>query len=200
MKPRHAYRCTDCGALFGAGEQARYCPVCGEPQIELHRKNAFGSSIEHFRSDVDFSSPESVLHAADGDLSVIRFALENGADPNCATDAYSFLHLAARENDMELIRRLVEMGADVNCTNDLEETPLHWAIYNGCREAGELLYDLGADPSMRESDGLYPADMVEEMRADIDNLYDADEAERDRAVERVEAMADLVARLGFPRA
>jgi hypothetical protein len=52
---------------------------------------------------------------------------------------------------------------------------------------------------MRENDGLYPADMVEEMRADIDNLYEPDEAERERAMASVEAMADLTARLGFPR-
>jgi ankyrin repeat protein len=140
-----------------------------------------------------------VLHAGDGDLSVIRTALDRGMDPNCSTDAYSLLHLAAREGDLDLIRRLVELGAEVNCVNDQEETPLHWAVYNGCRDAVELLYDLGADPSMRDADGLYPADMVEEMRADIDNLYEPDESERERAMVSVEAMGDLTARLGFPR-
>ncbi len=148
---------------------------------------------------MDLSSPEAVLHAADGDPSVVRAALKQGIDPNSCTDAYSLLHLAVRAGDLDLIRWLVEQGAEVNCSNDLEETPLHWAVYNGHQEAVKLLYELGADPSVRDADGLYPADMVEEMRADIDNLYESDEAEQERAVVSIEGMADLVARLGFPR-
>lgn len=199
MKAHHAFHCNDCGAHFVTDTQARYCPTCGGERVELQRRVFYRSGEFEERSDIDFSSREAVLHAADGDLSVIRTALERGMGPDCAADSYSFLHLAAREGDLELIRRLVELGAEVNCSNGMEETPLHWAVYNGRREAVELLYDLGADPSMRESDGLYPADMVEEMRADIDNLYEPDESEREKAMADVEAMADLTARLGFPR-
>jgi ankyrin repeat protein len=113
--------------------------MCGTEDVELQRRVFYRNGEFAERSDIDFSSREAVLHAADGDLSVIRTALGKGHSPDCCVDSYSFLHLAARAGDLELIRRLVEWGAEVNCVNSREETPLHWAVYNGRREAVELL-------------------------------------------------------------
>lgn len=49
------------------------------------------------------------------------------------------LHYAAFEGNMEIINLLCDSGADVLAKDQLQQTPLHWAVQGGKHEACALL-------------------------------------------------------------
>ena len=55
------------------------------------------------------------------------------------------LHVAAEVNDVDIINLLIENKVDVNARNNAQQTALHLAAQNGCKEAFDTLRKLCDD-------------------------------------------------------
>jgi ankyrin repeat protein len=107
--------------------------------------------------------PPLGLAAFFGQLAVLQYLLELGADPNLsASNAMRVapLHSAVAYGDPQvacaMARLLVEGGAQVNAVQQGGWTPLHEAADNNQFETAELLLSNGADPDATNDDGLTP--------------------------------------------
>ena len=79
-------------------------------------------------------------------LSVLRFLLDKGGDPNAATlIGLTPLGAAALRGDVEAMRVLIEKGARVDTRNGAGATALMAAATNGSTSAVQLLLEKGAD-------------------------------------------------------
>ena len=102
-----------------------------------------------------------------------------------ATNKYGFtpLHLATEYGHTEVANALLEAGAEVNATITdgfgQGSTPLHVAAIKEHIDIAELLLTNGADPTVTDSNGQTPLDLVaEEGDTEIaDLLYEAGETE-----------------------
>ncbi|KAL6893648.1 hypothetical protein ACP4OV_007746 [Aristida adscensionis] len=82
-----------------------------------------------------------------GELTIARYLLDHGADPNKMDDSGSVaLHLAAKNGNEELIRLLLSRGARVDVAVS-HGTPLHIAASYGNTGAVKILLEHHADPN-----------------------------------------------------
>lgn len=113
------------------------------------------------------------LAAFFGNLSVLEWLLEQGADPNLAAQnqmAVCPIHSAAANRDMgkalTSVRLLVAYGAQVNVAQRGGWTPLHQAADHGYQELVEFLLEAGADRTLKSTDGRTPREMALEKGFD----------------------------------
>jgi ankyrin repeat protein len=109
------------------------------------------------------------------DVEVMRFLLDQGADPTINTGANitplmaaagiswaSNQDRASEEQVLEAVKLLVEkVGADVNAVNDVGETAMHAAAYRGANSVVQYLYDKGAKLDVVALDGRTPLIVAE---------------------------------------
>ncbi|QYS95163.1 Ankyrin repeat protein [Trichoderma simmonsii] len=77
--------------------------------------------------------------------------------PNCEFDDMSPLHVAAYLGLTDYMRELLERpNTNVNVINEMEETPIYWAAYNGHEEEVRLLLQHGAESNKYNATGLTP--------------------------------------------
>ena len=114
------------------------------------------------------------LRAARGaDLEVMRFLLENGADPNVMTAdkttaimiaagvGYQEGHTRGTESDaIEFIKVCMSRGGDINAVNDKGDTPLHGAAFRGADEIARFLAASGAKLDAKNKQGLTAYDFA----------------------------------------
>ena len=84
--------------------------------------------------------------AGKGELSLVKYAIENGADIHYDVDGA--LSYASKNGHFDVVKWLVENGADVRAEYDL---PVCWTSQEGHLEIVKYLIDKGAD--IRGSDG-----------------------------------------------
>lgn len=104
----------------------------------------------------DLSSPQSLSAAAfTGDVTAMKQALTDGADPN-TRDPQSGGTLLANATVMghtKVVALLLEHGADVNAKGRDGSTALHTAAFFGRPETVKFLLEKGADPTLRNNMG-----------------------------------------------
>ncbi|KAI0203574.1 ankyrin [Astrocystis sublimbata] len=92
--------------------------------------------VEH-GAVVRFGSQESPMMplteaAASGQYELVRFFLDEAADPNCTDrDGWSAIHWAAEEGHLETVRLLLDAGADFDAISSYGTSPLHCAANGG---------------------------------------------------------------------
>lgn len=93
--------------------------------------------------------------AADGDLELIRFLLDNGAAINAMnTWQQTPLTYAVSYQKIEAVRLLIEKGADVNVRGESGSTLLMKAASNGNLPIMEQLLSNGADVLAKDQNGV----------------------------------------------
>lgn len=103
---------------------------------------------------VDVSAAWLVDAIRDGNRTTALALLDDGADPNAASDdGTTALHWAVANGDAELVARLVAAGADPNVANVYGATPMAEAAVSAGTEIIEALLEAGADPDAESEDG-----------------------------------------------
>jgi ankyrin repeat protein len=96
----------------------------------------------------------TTLISAIGNIELLKFLLEQKANPNLASgNAQTPLEYAARSSNIEIVRILLEAGARTDIEAVGRDTPLHSAAANGSAEIVQLLLSKGADVNARGQGG-----------------------------------------------
>ena len=143
----------------------RHFPACQKA------KNALGMVTFLIKNGANIFEVSSmkipIAHAITrGNLDVIKLLISHGANLcHLTNNNYSTpLHYAINPNhNIEIIRFLINNGADVNAAhNNDKTTPLHVAADYFCNakmyEILRILFESGANPKLRDFDGLTPFD------------------------------------------
>ena len=145
--------------------------------VRLGRIESAGLIEEHGGESAfvgDWSDDQEDLWTAtkQGDLSLLKELLDEGADPNARNDmGITPLAWAVVVNQRPAIELLLSRGADINQTNRDDATPLHAAAFLGRVELVELLLEHGADVHTRNESGNTPLDDASQpWNQDIEGL------------------------------
>ncbi len=107
-----------------------------------------------------FSYGNTAMHlaASRGHLGILKYLLEQEADPNLRNNPGSTpLHEAVRANELEAVQILIDAGGEVNATDYNQNTPLHTALSPGAELAiAEYLLQEGAEADAKNHYGNTP--------------------------------------------
>ncbi len=133
----------------------------------MHRQTDLTKMLLSLGSDPNQVGTRGTTRLADaalkGDLEAVRALLSRGAKPNAVSQAgMQPIQDAVLGGNIEVIRELVKQGADVNArTRDEAQTPLHIAVAMDKLNAAETLLTLGADLTLKDSNGRTPIAVAE---------------------------------------
>ena len=115
-----------------------------------------------------------MLASLKGLLPVVVQLIERGADVN--KPGWAPLHYAATKGHLEVMKVLLENHAYIDAASPNGSTPLMMAAMYGTPSAVKLLLEAGADPSLKNIQGLTAIDF----------------AQRDKRLESAELIAAFV--------
>lgn len=97
-------------------------------------------------------------------------------------DGWLPLHYAARWGDLEMMYLLIKAGANINGKTKSRETALHKCGRWDRKDAAIILLNLGADPTVKNSDGNRASDMTvdPELKFLLDNYEEYQEIIKDK--------------------
>lgn len=131
-------------------------------------KSYLSKNFESLNSEV--SDGLTLLHiaAAFGQEELVAFLLDRGAlvNKNAGNTARETpLHLAVLFRDEEtaarVADRLIANGAELNAPQNGGQTALHHAVARGSKSIVETLIRAGADPMLKDQNGLSPMDLAQ---------------------------------------
>lgn len=83
------------------------------------------------------------------------------------------LHIIATWGDVESARVLIESGAEIDARGEDDFTPLLNAVEQGHLHLVALLLNMGANPLLRDKDGMTARDLADRLgRPEIKKLFD----------------------------
>jgi ankyrin repeat protein len=98
------------------------------------------------------------MAAERSEVGYVTTLLTFGADPMLGSYSdQTPLHYAASAKEPECIQQLLQAGAEVDSLTNWDQTPLHLAAaYTKDARHATLLLDAGANPNIRDRDGITP--------------------------------------------
>ncbi|KAF7250297.1 Ankyrin repeat family A protein 2 [Varanus komodoensis] len=99
--------------------------------------------------------------AAHGQIAVVEFLLQNGADPQIlGKGRESALSLACSKGYTDIIKMLLDCGVDVNEYDWNGGTPLLYAVHGNHVKCVKILLEHGADPTIETDSGYNSMDLA----------------------------------------
>ncbi|XP_059494436.1 DNA-binding protein RFXANK isoform X2 [Stegostoma tigrinum] len=118
-----------------------------------------GSSLLNIADEQGFTP--LMWAAAFGEMAVVRFLLQMGADPHTlAKERESTLSLASIQGYTDIVQLLLDHGVDVNIYDWNGGTPLLYAVHGNHVRCVEALLAKGADLTMEADSGYSPMDLA----------------------------------------
>ena len=109
--------------------------------------------------EVEYKSDMALIGAAEtGNVSLVKWILDEGADVNAMVDGYTALMLASKQGNTKTVKLLLDKGADVNAKNNDGSTALMLASKQGNTKIVELLRKAGADVNAADVELLRKAE------------------------------------------
>lgn len=134
-----------------------------DENLKINRESSFSDTkniLTNFINSKTEANGLTPLHYASfrGDVILINYLIENGADPHAkTTHGISMMHMAAKGNQPSSI---IYFNQKYNIPLDQEEcsnmNPLHLAAIHGADNAAIYLLSLGVDPNKTDKDGFTP--------------------------------------------
>jgi ankyrin repeat protein len=113
-----------------------------------------------------------MLAALNNDLELARLLIKNNADVN--KPGWTALHYAATNGHVDVIRLLLDENAYIDAASPNGTTPLMMAAHYGSPSAVKLLLESGADPMLKNDQGLTAFDFANRAsRKDSANIISA---------------------------
>ena len=110
-----------------------------------------------------------MIAALNGQIDIARKLIARDADVN--KTGWTPLHYAATHGHLDVMRLLLENYAYIDAESPNKTTPLMMAASYGTPEAVKLLLEAGADPSLKNMQGLSAIDFAQRAsRADVAEL------------------------------
>ena len=137
----------------------------------LSEKGAYKNKVTYFYGRTAMHhAAQGFLEITEGQLEVVRYFVEQGADMEKA-DRFGNtpLLIASWIGHLDVVRYLLEQGANRDKADNEGRTPLHYAAQNGGLATTKLLMAYGADLNARSNNGQLPIDVTrnEEIRQAI---------------------------------
>jgi hypothetical protein len=103
---------------------------------------------------------QTILHISDGsDMFIIKFALDNGANPDSPNlEKQTPLMVAAGNGQREVVNTLIEYKANINALDIKNRTALHYSCLYNRPDIAKILYEYGANPALKDKDDNTPVD------------------------------------------
>lgn len=156
---------------FSVNAMKKYSEEANEQLIDAIERNDLGAVKSALQNGANVNALRDggfpalmVAIEKEADFDIIKFLLENKADPNFKTVRASALILAVRNDDSDATKLLLENKADPNLKSLYGYTALMWAASNGNLNIVELLLDHGADPHAKNKDGKTAESIARERR------------------------------------
>ncbi len=99
-----------------------------------------------------------MLAALNGELAICQLLIRKNADVN--KTGWAPLHYAATNGHLDVMNLLLEENAYIDATSPNGTTPLMMAAHYGTSSAVKLLLEAGADPMLKNSQGLSAIDFA----------------------------------------
>ena len=95
-----------------------------------------------------------------GNIHLLNFLLEKGADFNINKNNFSLLHLASFNGNIQIVERLLKLGLNINSKdgNGIGRTPLIWVAEIGDLNMLRLLILNGANINLADEEGFTAMD------------------------------------------
>jgi ankyrin repeat protein len=119
--------------------------LVNSPSIKIESRNAADES-------------PLMLAALRGELPLAQVLIKKGADVN--KPGWAPLHYAATNGHVEVMKLLLEENAYIDAASPNGTTPLMMAARYGSESAVKLLLEAGADPVLKNSQGLNALDFA----------------------------------------
>ena len=92
--------------------------------------------------------------ASEGDVPMVKWLLDNGADPDILNDAKeTALHYATYNNSLDIVELLIEHGCELDYPKN---SPLIWAMRRDLQEMTHLMIKGGANLNQQDDEGDTP--------------------------------------------
>ncbi|KAJ8374579.1 hypothetical protein SKAU_G00051590 [Synaphobranchus kaupii] len=128
-------------------------------QLAAHLSKRKGSSLVNSRDEREFTP--IMWAAAFGEIAVVEFLLEKGADPKAlARERESALSLASSGGYADIAGILLKHGADINTYDWNGGTPLLYAVRGNHVKCVDTLLGGGADLTVEADSGYSPMDLA----------------------------------------
>ncbi len=110
----------------------------------------------HDHGELNRAEPLLQTAIRHGNVSLVKFILSRGVDPNERWSKQAPLHTAVSVGNIQIVELLLETKADPNVRSYNNRTPLHTAALKGRTEIAKLLIKHSADPNVRCKYGWTP--------------------------------------------